>query len=243
MGEFGWPSGRNASLQLPPTIFLGTPGVGKTLFVSALAEAFYLDFERVNLETSQASLELMGTARGWSNSQPGLLFRWMIRSEFANGICVMEELDKAAQANAQYPIANSLLQLLETTTVRRFCDLSIPELKLDLSKINFLFTANALDGIHTALLSRVIVYEVPDLTPDQAKNVAIRQYEDMIKNLGLPGTSLELTPAGLALLSKESPRRQRLMLQLAIGAAVYRQSKELVFQKTSIPKKGIGFVI
>lgn len=234
---------RNANFQLPPTIFVGSPGVGKTLFVSALAESFYLDFERVNLETSQASLELMGTARGWSNAQPGLLFRWMIRSEFANGICVMEEVDKAAQANAQYPITNSLLQLLETATVRRFCDLSLPELKLDLSKINFLFTANTLDGIHPALLSRVITYDVPDLTPDQAKNVALRQYEDMIKDLSLPCNSPQLTPAGLAVLSKESPRRQRLMLQLAIGAAVYRQSKELIFQKTSTPKKGIGFVI
>jgi ATP-dependent Lon protease len=234
---------RNAGLQLPPTVFVGSPGVGKTLFVSALAEVFYLDFERVNLETSQASLELMGTARGWSNAQPGLLFRWMIRSQFANGVCVLEELDKAGQATTRYPIVNSLLQLLETTTARRFCDLSIPELKLDLSKINFLFTANTLDGIHSALLSRVIAFDVPDLTPDQAKNVALRQYEDMIKDLRLPGNSPELTPAGLALLSQESPRRQRLMLQLAIGAAVYRQSKELVFQKTSAPKKGIGFVI
>jgi len=136
-----------------------------------------------------------------------------------------------------------LLQLLETATVRRFCDLSLPELKLDLSKINFLFTANTLDGIHPALLSRVITYDVPDLTPDQAKNVALRQYEDMIKDLSLPCNSPQLTPAGLAVLSKESPRRQRLMLQLAIGAAVYRQSKELIFQKTSTPKKGIGFVI
>lgn len=234
---------RNASLQLPPTVFVGSPGVGKTLFVSALAEAFYLDFERVNLETSQASLELMGTARGWSNAQPGMLFRWMIRSEFANGICVMEELDKAGQINAQYPIANSLLQLLELTTAKRFGDLSVPELKLDLSKINFFFTANNLDGIHSALQSRLIAYDVPELTPAQAKSVALRQYEDIVKDLKLPVDAPVLTPEGLVLLSNESPRRQRLLLQLAIGCAVYKQSKELVFKQLSTPKKGIGFVI
>lgn len=234
---------RNASLQLPPTVFVGSPGVGKTLFVSALAEAFYLDFERVNLETSQASLELMGTARGWSNAQPGMLFRWMIRSEFANGVCVMEELDKAGQTNAQYPIVNSLLQLLETTTARRFCDLSIPELKLDLSKINFLFTANSLDGIHTALQSRLIAHHVPDLTASQAKAIAMRQYQDMLKDLKLPVDAPELTPEGLEMLSLESPRRQRLLIQLAIGSAVYKQSKKLMFQKAEIPKKGIGFVL
>lgn len=234
---------RKASFQLPPTVFVGSPGVGKTLFVSALAETFYLDFERVNLETSQASLELVGTARGWSNAQPGLLLRWMIRSEFANGICVLEELDKADDKNSRNPIVNSLLQLLEPTTSKFFGDLSMPELKLDLSKINFLFTANTLDGIPPAVLSRVMTYEVPDLTPLQAKNVAIRQYEEMLKDLKLPIGAPTLTPEGLALLSNESPRRQRLLLQLAIGSAVYKQSKELVIKKVSKPPKGIGFVL
>ena len=174
---------RKASLQLPPTVFVGSPGVGKTLFVSTLAEVFHLDFERINLETSQASLELVGTARGWSNAQPGLLFRWMVRSEFANGVCVMEELDKADDKNSRNPIVNSLLQLLEPTTSKSFGDLSIPDLKLDLSKINFLFTANTLEGIPAAVLSRIMAYEVPDLTPLQAKIVAIKQYEEMLKDL------------------------------------------------------------
>lgn len=234
---------RKASLQLPPTVFVGSPGVGKTLFVNALAEAFHLDFERVNLETSQASMELVGTARGWSNAQPGLLFRWLVRSDFANGICVLEELDKADDKNSRNPIVNSLLQLLEPTTSKSFGDLSIPELKLDLSKINFLFTANTLEGVPPAVLSRIMANEVPDLTPVQAKNVAIRQYEDMLKDLKLPVGAPVLTQEGLTLLSTESPRRQRLLLQLAIGSAVYKQSKELVIQKANKPKKGIGFVI
>ncbi len=233
---------RKASLQLPPTVFVGSPGVGKTLFVSSLAEVFHLDFERVNLETSQASMELVGTARGWANAQPGLLFRWVARSDFANGIFIMEELDKTDDKNSRYPIVNSLLQLLEPTTSKCFGDLSLPELKLDLSKINFLFTANTLDGIPAPVLSRVVVFDVPDLTPLQAKNVAIKQYEEMIKDLKLPISAPALTQDGLTLLSCESPRRQRLLLQLAIGSAVYKQSKELVFQKVNKPKKGIGFV-
>ena len=234
---------RKASFQLPPTVFVGSPGVGKTLFVSALAEAFYLDFERVNLETSQASMELVGTARGWSNAQPGMLFRWLVRSDFANGIFVMEELDKTDYKNSKHSVVNSLLQLLEPTTSKAFGDLSMPELKLDLSKINFLFTANSLDGIPPAVLSRVMTYEVPDLTPMQAKNVAIRQYEEMLKDLKLPISAPILTPEGLTLLSSESPRRQRLLLKLAIGNAVYKQAKELEIKKVSKPKKGIGFVI
>jgi ATP-dependent Lon protease len=234
---------RKSSFQLPPTVFVGSPGVGKTLFVSAVAESFLLDFERVNLETSQASMEFVGTSRGWSNAQPGLLFRWLVRTEFANGIFAMEELDKSDDKNSRNQIANSLLQLLEPTTSKSFGDLSIPELKLDLSKINFMFTANTLEGIPPAVMSRVIAFDVPDLTPLQAKNVAIRQYEDMLNDLNLPIAAPKLTQEGLTLLSSESPRRQRLLLQLAIGSAVYKKSKELVIHKVSKPKKGIGFVI
>ncbi len=233
---------RKASLQLPPTVFLGSPGVGKTLFVSSLAEVFHMDFERMNLETSQASMELVGTARGWANAQPGLLFRWLVSSAFANGIFIMEELDKTDDKNSRYPVVNALLQLLEPTTSKCFGDLSLPELKLDLSKINFLFTANTLDGIPAPILSRVVVFDVPDLTPLQAKNVAIKQYEEMLKDLKLPISAPALTQEGLTLLASESPRRQRLLLQLAIGSAVYKQSKELVIQKVNKPKKGIGFV-
>lgn len=234
---------RNASLQLPPTVFVGSPGVGKTLFLSALAEAFHLDFERVNLETSQASMELVGTARGWSNAQPGMLFRWLARSDFANGMFAMEELDKADDKDSKYPVVNSLLQLLEPTTAKSFGDLSLPELKLDLSKVNFVFTANTLAGIPAPVLSRVVVFEVPDLTPRQAKDIAIRQYEEMLKDLKLPVGAPILTQEGLTLLASESPRRQRLLLQLAIGSAVYKEAKELVIKKTIQPKKGIGFVI
>ena len=234
---------RKSSFQLPPTVFVGNPGVGKTLFVSALSEVFYLDFERVNLETAQASMELVGTARGWANAQPGMLFRWLVRSDFANGMFVMEELDKANDKNSRNPIVNSLLQLLEPTTSKSFGDLSIPDLKLDLSKINFMFTANTLEGVPPAVMSRVMAYEVPDLTPLQAKNVAIKQYEEMLKDLNLPIAAPKLTQEGLTLLSSESPRRQRLLLQLAIGSAVYKKLQELVIPKVNKPKKGIGFVI
>ena len=86
---------RKTGLQIPPTVFVGNQGVGKTLFVSELATAFDLDFERLNLETSQSSMELVGTSRGWSNAQPGNLFRWLGRVESANGIYVLEELDKS----------------------------------------------------------------------------------------------------------------------------------------------------
>lgn len=234
---------RKTGLQIPPVVFVGSPGVGKTMFVSELAAVFDLDFERLNLETSQSSMELVGTSRGWSNAQPGNLFRWLGRTETANGIFVMEELDKSETQNARYPVTNSLLQLLEKTTARVFADQSLPELKLDITRINFLFTANSVRGISEPILSRVHVVDVPDLTAEQARQVALRQYETMIEELRLPIRAPILTESGLAVLSQESPRRQRLLLQLAIGNAVFKKASELQIAAPRKPKSGIGFVL
>lgn len=232
---------RKTGLQLQPTIFCGGPGVGKTMFAQELAIAFDLEFERSNLESAQSSFELLGSSRGWSNSQPGLLFRWLTRSDYCNGVFVMEELDKANSQDPRFSVTNALLQLLEPTTARAFSDQSLPELKLDITKINFLFTANTVEGIPDPLLSRLVVFDVPSLTPVQAKSVALRQYEDMLKELRLPVDAPKLTDEGLSVLSTESPRRQRLLLQLAIGSAVFKKASELQIKSTPKVQRGMGF--
>ena len=138
---------------------------------------------------------------------------------------------------------NSLLQLLEKTTARVFSDQSLPELKLDLTKINFLFTANNVQGISEPILSRLIVVNVPDLTPMQAKSVALRQYETMLAELRLPIDAPKLTEAGLDVLASESPRRQRLLLQLAIGNAIFKKASELNIEVGPKLRQGIGFIL
>lgn len=234
---------RNGPLQIPACVFVAAPGVGKTLFVAALAQKFSLGFERINLETSQASFELVGTSRGWSAYQPGRLFRWLAESSGPpNGIFVLEELDKAGGGDAKYPTINALIQLLEPTTAKSFGDQSVPELKLDVSPVNFVCTANSLDGIPDPVLSRLLVIEVPPLSPDQARRVAMKQYERIVRDLELPIAAPELTDAALEVLSAESPRRQRLLLQLAIGRAVAERARELHVQKQAPRQaRGIGF--
>jgi ATP-dependent Lon protease len=234
---------RQGALHFPATVLVGPPGVGKTLFVSVLAERLGLAFDRINLETSQASFELVGTSRGWASSQPGRLLRWLGTGCYApNGIFVMEELDKAGGGDPRYAPINALIQLFEPSTAKSFADQSVPELKVDVSPVNFVCTANSLDGISEPVLSRLLVIEVPPLTPEQAKRVAMRQYERILRDLDLPVAAPELTDAGLEALSAESPRRQRLLLQLAIGRAIAERARELHVQRqTPRQSRGIGF--
>lgn len=230
-------------ISLLPTVFLGPPGVGKTLFANAVAQKFDLDFDRHNLETSQAAFELVGTSRGWSNSQPGKLFNWLAGCSSANGIFVCEELDKAS-SDSRYPILNTLIQLLEPSTSAVFTDMSLPDVKLDVSRLNWVFTANSLEGVSGPVLSRMEVVEIPSLTAEQARRVAVNQYTAMLKalNLSQDVPTPMLTEAGLAVLEQESPRRQRFLLMAAIGKAVAERAQELHLEKQSDSKPKIGFL-
>jgi ATP-dependent Lon protease len=234
---------KDTFISLTPTVLLGDPGVGKTMFAARLAQVFHLEFERMNLETSQASFELMGVSKGWTNAQPGRLFNWLAKCQSANGLFVFEELDKAS-ADPRFSPLNPLIQLLEPTTSKCIYDQCVPELKLDASKVNWVFTANSLSGISAPILSRLHVIEIPPLTAEQAKCVALRQYEGLIHDMNLkPAVTVpQLTPAGLEILSTESPRRQRVLLHMALGRAVAAKRAELELSpKPASKNRSIGF--
>lgn len=234
---------KDTFISLTPTVLLGDPGVGKTMFVARLAQVFHLEFERMNLETSQASFELMGVSKGWTNAQPGRLFNWFAKCQSANGLFVFEELDKVGPDPRFSPL-NPLIQLLEPTTSKAIYDQCVPELKLDASKVNWLFTANSLSGISAPILSRLHVIEIPPLTAEQAKGVAMKQYQGLIHDMNLsPAVTVpELTPEGLEILSTESPRRQRVLLHMALGRAVAAKRAELELTPRPASKsRSIGF--
>lgn len=50
---------------------------------------------------------------------------------------------------------------------------------------SWLFTANALDGVSPPILSRLQIVEIPSLNAEQARQVAINQYEGLLRALNL----------------------------------------------------------
>lgn len=231
---------RQQSIRIAPVLLLGPPGIGKTTFAETLAKAMHLPFYRINLEAAQAAFEITGVARGWTSSGPGALVRWLVGNIPANGIFVMEELDKAG-GDDRFDTKAPLLQLLEATTVKAFCDQSMPEVPFDLSPLNFVFTANTLDGLSAPLLDRMTIVDVPALTEKQAREVARAQYARLLADFELPGTPPALTEAALDRLCIASPRQQRKLLRLALGRAIAQNSETLWILDTRPRTRRPGF--
>jgi len=87
----------------------------------------------------------------------------------ASPVMVIDEVEKIG-TSAQYPLLPVLLDLLEPATAKRFKDQFL-ELEFDASRMIFVLTANSLEGIPPALLSRVEVFHVP--RPERAQRLRI----------------------------------------------------------------------
>ena len=110
--------------------------------------------------------------------EPGLLFELLAYQPKANPVVVLDELDKTEQVRQYDPLA-ALYTLLERRSARSFTDLSIRDFAIDASHINWIATANSVDGIPSPLLSRLTVLHVHAPTPDQVARIAQNIYGRM----------------------------------------------------------------
>lgn len=237
----------NRVITLPPLLLLGQPGIGKTMFVEAFADALRLPLHRVDMASAQTSSRLSGSDEYWSNSKPGLLFEILAFSEHggvANSIVLLDEIDKAS-VDSRYDPLGPLYTLLERRTAAAFTDLAFPRTRLDASHVLFIGTANDASPVPTPILSRMRQFEVPGLDPEGSLIVVRHLAAQVARSLGLEATTPSATV--LASLLGLSPRTVRQVLQEAFGRALEAGRTELLPDDIVAPRQHgsggrIGFV-
>lgn len=85
-------------VRLQPMLLLGEPGVGKTHFAYALADALSTTIHIEQMDSDLAASFLLGLDRKWANSQHGMLFDKVVLGEHANPVIVLDELDKCQRS-------------------------------------------------------------------------------------------------------------------------------------------------
>src|SRR5215470_11492781 len=148
----------NDSVELPPMLLLGEPGIGKTHFARKLSQLLGTGFGFVPMSSLTAGWVLSGASSQWKNAKPGKVFDTFLNGEYANPVIVVDELDKAS-GDGQYDPLGALYELLEVETATRFID-EFVELPIDASGALWLATANEAGRIPEPLLSRLSVYEI-----------------------------------------------------------------------------------
>lgn len=167
-------------LRLPPLLFVGPPGVGKTKFISTLADAVGVPFKFLNVASLQSESVLGGSEMHWGNTRPGEVFNMIVGGKCANPIFMLDELDKAGRSG-RMPLA-ALFQLLEREQASRFEDMSYPGFVFDASHINWFASANETSSIDPAILSRFHVLEIKAPTREEGRQILQYMYDEIISS-------------------------------------------------------------
>jgi len=232
-----------AGFNVMPVLLLGDPGVGKTHFGKRLAAVLGTEFEFISMNALSAGFVITGSSSTWKGAKCGKVAERLVRGKFANPVVLLDEVEKATGSTQSDPMA-ALYQLLEPETSRAFHDEFI-DVDLDASQVFWVLTANNLDGIPEALLSRMAVYEVPSPTPEQSAAIAQRVYEGLLKELRLKDVDDALPDNVLGKLADISPREMRKALLDGLGFAVAAGRSTLVPDdlriKSDNGKRRIGF--
>jgi ATP-dependent Lon protease len=232
------------SVELPPMLLLGAPGIGKTHFARKIAELLGTGFGFVPMSSLTAGWVLSGASSQWKNAKPGKVFDTFLNGDYANPVIVVDELDKAS-GDGQYDPLGALYELLEVNTATRFID-EFVEVPIDASGAVWLATANDASLVPEPLLNRLSVYEIEAPDAEGSARIAATIYTE-IRNAHDWGRQFPDVPAPQALekLASLAPREMRRALQSAFGNAKIAGRSELspddIQDSRGTRKQRIGF--
>jgi hypothetical protein len=172
-------------VKLRPLLLVGEPGGGKSRFARRLGELLGLAIWRVDAAQADGAV-LGGTDRRWHSAECCHPLLAIARGRSANPLLLLDEIEKAATRTDYGRLWDCLLGLLEGETSSRYPDPAL-QVPLDLSHVNYVATANAIDPLPAPLRDRFRIVTFPKpgiddldaLLPALIKTLATERGVDM----------------------------------------------------------------
>ncbi|MES3675198.1 endopeptidase La [Halomonas elongata] len=177
-------------------LLVGPPGVGKTSVGRSIAEALGREFYRFSVGGMRDEAEIKGHRRTYVGAMPGKLVQAIKEVEVENPVIMLDEIDKMGQSFQGDP-ASALLEVLDPEQNVDFLDHYL-DVRLDLSKVLFVCTANTLDSIPPALLDRMEQIRLSGYIAEEKMAIAKHHlWPKLLKRDHIPKKRINLTDAAL----------------------------------------------
>lgn len=184
--------------EISGTIMLlaGPPGVGKTSIGRSVARALGRKFYRFSLGGMRDEAEIKGHRRTYIGAMPGKLVQALKEVDVANPVIMLDEIDKIGASYRGDP-ASAMLEVLDPEQNSEFLDHYL-DMRIDLSKVLFISTANQLDTIPGPLLDRMDVIRLSGYITEEKMAIAKNHlWPKLLKQSGLKKSQIRFSDATL----------------------------------------------
>lgn len=177
-------------------LLVGPPGVGKTSIGRAVADALGREYYRFSLGGMRDEAEIKGHRRTYVGAMPGKLVQALKDVAVANPVIMLDEIDKIGSSYQGDP-ASALLEVLDPEQNSAFLDHYL-DLRVDLSKVLFICTANQLGTIPRALLDRMDRISLSGYIAQEKFEIARRHLMPrVLERCGLTAAKLKIADTAL----------------------------------------------
>ena len=177
-------------------LLVGPPGVGKTSIGRSVADALGRKFYRFSLGGMRDEAEIKGHRRTYIGAMPGKFVQALKEVEVSNPVIMLDEIDKIG-ASYQGDPASALLEVLDPEQNSEFLDHYL-DLRVDLSKVLFICTANQLDTIPGPLLDRMEMTRLSGYVAEEKLSIAKKHlWPKQLGRHGLADEQLKINDAGM----------------------------------------------